>query len=112
MPVSRRTRTAVLCPRRSERTLSTQTHVDSTHVPHLVNGLSLEIGRQADRIRRRSHTRDWPGAASAMTELEQAVDLLGQLVNASLRASLMNEPGDDGQLDGPEPVELSIGQYL
>lgn len=97
-------------PPRSEHALGTPTVLDTdTHVPHLINGLSLEVSRQADRIRRRTHTRDWPGAASAMTELEDTVRLLSQLVNVSLANSVAGEPA-------PEPEDdesaLPVGQYL
>ena len=92
--------------RRSEPNLSIQAHIDSTKFPHLVNGLSLEISRQADRIRRRSHSRDWPGAASAMTELEEAVGVLSNLVDASLLAGFRDdEPAE-------EPGPIPVGQYL
>lgn len=47
-----------------------------------------------------------------MTELEEAVDLLGSLVNATLRASLDHDIEPDEQPDLAEPVELPIGQYL
>lgn len=53
-----------------------------------MNGLSLEVTRQADRIRRRSHGQDWPGAASAMSELEDAVEVLGRLVNTTLHQAI------------------------
>lgn len=102
----------VLLPRRSEHALSIKTQLDSTHVPHLVNGLSLEISRQADRIRRRSHTRDWPGAASAMTELQEAVAVLGQLVNNSLRASFVTDDPEEEEPAAPASAPVSTGQYL
>jgi hypothetical protein len=81
---------------------------------HLVNGLSLEVTRQAERIRRRSHGHDWPGAASAMAELEEAVQILGRIVNVTLRSSVrteMPEPESEAEPDEPMP-ELPTGQYL
>ena len=91
--------------------LLTHTVLDTDDVPHLVDGLSLEISRQADRIRRRSHSRDWPGAASAMTEMEEAVGLLSQLVNVSLRSSL-SQPAPEPESVPEEPAAPEIGQYL
>jgi len=79
---------------------------------HLVNGLSLEVARQAERIRRRSHGQDWPGAASAMSELEEAVSVLGRLVNVTLRAATTPVPpeaAEEPEDEGPEPP---TGQYL
>ena len=81
---------------------------------HLVNGLSLEVTRQADRIRRRSHGQDWPGAASAMSELEGAVEILGRLVNTTLHQAIAagrSEQQHETDEDGP-PAELRTGQYL
>jgi len=74
-----------LAPEPQEAALNPQTIIDDDDMHHLVSGLSLEVTRQAERIRRRSHGQDWPGAASAMAELE----------------------GDEA----PAP-ELSTGQYL
>ncbi|WP_436793844.1 hypothetical protein [Actinospongicola halichondriae] len=91
--------------------MSPSTVVDPAHIPALVNGLSLEVARQADRIRRRSHSSDWPGAASAMTEMEETVELMSGLVTAGMRASFAQraepevEPADD-------EVAVSVGQYL
>lgn len=92
------------------------TALDPDQVHHLVNGLSLEVGRQADRIRRRSHSRDWPGAASAMSELEETVELLSEFVNVSLRASL-TPPDPEGDPAGESPVADAaagppVGMYL
>ena len=89
------------------------THLDDDQVHHLVNGLSLEVRRQAERIRRRSHGRDWPGAASAMAELEETVELLSEFVTVSLRASMTRETQSES--DGPvdvEPDPVPVGQYL
>ena len=98
-----------------EAALNPHTVLDHDDMHHLVNGLSLEVTRQADRIRRRSHGQDWPGAASAMAELEEAVEILSRLVTTTLGQSIATaraqaqaqvEPDDD------EPVDLPIGQYL
>jgi hypothetical protein len=103
-----------LATQQPEAALSTHTVLDHDDMHHLVNGLSLEVTRQADRIRRRSHGQDWPGAASAMTELEEAVEILGRLVNTTLgqaiatgRSGLQAEPDDE-----PPSAELPTGQYL
>lgn len=89
------------------------THLDDDQVHNLVNGLSLEVGRQADRIRRRSHGRDWPGAASAMAELEETVELLSEFVTVSLRASMTSEAQpESGDPVDVEPDPISVGQYL
>lgn len=97
----------------SEDALPKSTNVPPSQLPHLVNGLSLEVARQADRIRRRSHSKDWPGAASAMSELEEAVDLLATFVHVNLQAAI---EGDDEPEPDPAPAEpvpaLSTGQYL
>lgn len=75
-----------------------------------MNGLSLEVTRQAERIRRRSHGHDWPGAASAVSELEEAVQILSRIVNVTLRSSIQ------AGMPEPEPqadvTELPTGQYL
>ena len=108
--LSRRPSTGSPVPRRTEHALSKPTILDTDeHVPHLINGLSLEVSRQADRIRRRTHTRDWPGAASAMTELEEATRLLSQLVNVSLQNTFPDEPETDEPAEQPA---LPVGQYL
>ena len=78
---------------------------------HLVNGLSLEVTRQAERIRRRSHGQDWPGAASAMAELEEAVQILGWIVNVTLRSSIQAE-APELETEPTETPELPTGQYL
>ena len=105
-----------MVPRRSEDALPNPTHVPSSQLPHLVNGLSLEVARQADRIRRRSHGKDWPGAASAMSELEEAVELLATFVNVNLQAAFEAEEAPEDEVGEPEPAEpvpaLSTGQYL
>lgn len=85
------------------------TQLDNEQVHHLVNGLSLEVGRQADRIRRRSHSRDWPGAASAMAELEETVELLSEFVNVSLRANLA---GGVNESPDVELESIPVGLYL
>lgn len=97
-----------------EAALIPQTIIEHDDMHHLVNGLSLEVTRQAERIRRRSHGQDWPGAASAMAELEEAVEILGRMVDLTLRASVarpepapVEEPADEA----PVP-ELPVGQYL
>ena len=96
---------------RTEHQLSRATIIDTDeHLPHVIKGLSLEISRQADRIRRRSITRDWAGAASAMTELKEATQLLGQLVNVSLQNDVIDEPAGDEE--ETEERGLSVGQYL
>lgn len=78
---------------------------------HLVNGLSLEVTRQAERIRRRSHGQDWPGAASAMAELEEAVQILGRIVDVTLRSSIRAEMPEPETATHDMP-ELPTGQYL
>ena len=78
---------------------------------HLVNGLSLEVTRQAERIRRRSHGQDWPGAASAMAELEEAVQILGRIVQVTLRSSVQADVPEH-EIESAEPPELPTGQYL
>lgn len=89
------------------------THLDDDQVQHLVNALSLEVGRQADRIRRRSHSRDWPGAASAMTELEETTGLLSEFINVSLRASMTRTPeSDEDDVAGVEAESVPVGLYL
>lgn len=40
------------------RALIPQTVLEHDEMHHLVNGLSLEVTRQAERIRRRSHGQD------------------------------------------------------
>jgi len=79
---------------------------------HLVRGLSLEVARQAERIRRRSHGQDWPGAASAMSELEEAVDVLSRFVNLSLQRAVAPATPDPAVEDEPAVPALSTGQYL
>ncbi len=69
------------------------------------------MSRQADRIRRRSHTSDWPGAASAMRELEETVVLLSRLVNGALEFSL-TPVESDRDVDVESGPVLSVGQYL
>lgn len=97
-----------------EAALNPNTVLDHDDMHHLVNGLSLEVTRQADRIRRRSHGQDWPGAASAMSELEEAVEILGRLVNTTLHQAIAagrseQQPETD---DDEPPAELTTGQYL
>ena len=95
---------------RTEHQLSAGTILDTDeHLPHVIKGLSLEISRQADRIRRRSLTRDWAGAASVMTELEEATQLLGRLVNVSLHNNLVHGAEDEEETEAPA---LPVGQYL
>lgn len=95
-----------------ERALIPQTVLEHDEMHHLVNGLSLEVTRQAERIRRRSHGQDWPGAASAMAELEEAVQILGRMVNVTLLSSVQTEgPEHEAEPDEPTP-ELPTGQYL
>lgn len=98
-----------------EAALNPHTVLDHDDMHHLVNGLSLEVTRQADRIRRRSHGQDWPGAASAMSELEEAVEILGRLVNTTLHQAIAAGRAEQQQYetdeDGP-PAELPTGQYL
>lgn len=79
---------------------------------HLVNGLSLEVTRQAERIRRRSHGQDWPGAASAMSELEEAVQILSRIVKVTLRSSLHTPALEPETEPDEEAPELPAGQYL
>lgn len=84
---------------------------------HLVSGLSLEVARQAERLRRRSHGQDWPGAASAMGELEEAVEILGRIVNLTLRSTFAQpEPEPEAEPEAaeeePSAPELPTGQYL
>ncbi len=94
-----------------EAALNTHTVLDHDDMHHLVNGLSLEVARQADRIRRRSHGEDWPGAASAMSELEEAVQILGRFVNVTLQGSMTSQAPEPEPDDEP-PGELPTGQYL
>lgn len=111
VPVSRLPCTGSSSTDEQEHALSTQTVLDHDDMHHLVNGLSLEVARQAERIRRRSHGQDWPGAASAMSELEEAVEILGRLVNVTLRSAVATEPALESQDEAPAP-ELAVGQYL
>ena len=46
-----------------------------------------------------------------MTELEEAVGLLSQLVNVSLKSSLVQEPEPTQEIVLDEPA-IPIGQYL
>ena len=95
-----------------ETALIPQTVLEHEDMHHLVNGLSLEVTRQAERIRRRSHGQDWPGAASAMSELEEAVQILSRIVNVTLRSSIQAQaPEPEVELDEQVP-ELPTGQYL
>lgn len=111
-PVSRQPCTGVPSIDEQERTLHPNAVIEHDDMHHLVNGLSLEVARQAERIRRRSHGQDWPGAASAMSELEEAVEVLGRMVNLTLRSSVAAEPAGEAE-DGDEPPpELPVGQYL
>jgi len=102
-----------LAPEPQEAALNPQTIIDDDDMHHLVSGLSLEVTRQAERIRRRSHGQDWPGAASAMAELEEAVAILGRMVDLTLRTSLQPapQPSEPEGDEAPAP-ELSTGQYL
>jgi outer membrane biosynthesis protein TonB len=87
--------------------------IDEDDMHHLVNGLSLEVARQAERLRRRSHGQDWPGAASAMGELEEAVEILGRMVNLTLRSTMARpEPESEAAEEEPPTPELPTGQYL
>jgi hypothetical protein len=113
-PVSRPSCTGVPPSDEQEHALSTHAVIDDDDMHHLVSGLSLEVARQADRIRRRSQGQDWPGAASAMSELEEAVEVLGRIVNLTLRSSLAPPPEEMGEPEveaEPTPA-LSTGQYL
>jgi len=94
-----------------ERALIPQTVLEHDEMHHLVNGLSLEVTRQAERIRRRSHGQDWPGAASAMVELEEAVEILGRIVQITLRSSIPME-APEPETEPAETPELPTGQYL
>jgi hypothetical protein len=95
-----------------EAALSPHTVIEHDDMHHLVNGLSLEVVRQAERIRRRSHGQDWPGAASAMSELEEAVAILSRMVNLTLRTTMAApEPGAADEEEPPAP-QLPVGQYL
>jgi hypothetical protein len=97
-----------------ERALIPQTVLEHDEMHHLVNGLSLEVTRQAERIRRRSHGQDWPGAASAMSELEEAVQILSRIVNVTLRSSMQAQsPALEPETESDEEArELPTGQYL
>lgn len=103
------------CPSRTEpqeRALIPQTVLEHDEMHHLVNGLSLEVSRQAERIRRRSHGHDWPSAASAMAELEEAVQILGRIVNVTLRSSIQAEVPQPESEPDEQLSELPTGQYL
>jgi hypothetical protein len=94
-----------------ETALTSHTVLDDDDMHHLVNGLSLEVVRQAERIRRRSHGQDWPAAASAMAELQEAVDVLDRIMNLTLRNAL--RPPAPEPDEGPAPLpEPPTGQYL
>ena len=95
-----------------ERALIPQTVLEHDEMHHLVNGLSLEVTRQAERIRRRSHGHDWPGAASAMSELEEAVQILSRIVNVTLRSSIQPPAPEPGSEADEQVPELPTGQYL
>jgi len=110
-PVSRSTCTGVPPGDEQEHTLSNHAVLDDDDMHHLVRGLSLEVARQAERIRRRSHGQDWPGAASAMGELEEAVEVLGRIVNLTLRRAV----SPPAEVEPPAPDEaaaLPTGLYL
>jgi hypothetical protein len=100
-----------LTNRTQETALIPQTVLEHDEMHHLVNGLSLEVTRQAERIRRRSHGQDWPGAASAMAELEEAVQILGRFVKVTLLSSVEAD-GPDPEPEPEQTPELPTGQYL
>lgn len=110
-PVSRQSCTGVPSDDEQERALSQHTVIEHDDMHHLVNGLSLEVARQAERIRRRSHGQDWPVAASAMSELEEAVQVLGRMVHLTLRSSVAVEPASEAE-EGEPPPDLPVCQYL